>query len=74
MEILKGFDMLDSKAMKTLLVPVLLLFLGSILRISTHVLPLFSVFCTMQLPLQVSNMDKLGFMLILFIIIILWFQ
>ena len=57
-----------------MLVPILSLFFGSILRILTYVLLLFSAFCTMQLPLQASGMNKLGFMSILFIIIVLWFQ
>ena len=56
------------------MVPILSLFLGSILRILTYVLLLFSAFCTMQLPLQASSMMKLRFMSILFIIIILLFQ
>ena len=41
-----------------LLVPILSPFLGSILRILTHVLLLFSVFCTMQLTIQASGMNK----------------
>ena len=64
----------DKSIVLTLLVPILSLFLGSILHILTYVLLLFSLFCTMHFPLQDSGMTKLGFMSILFIIIILWLK
>ena len=67
-------DELVLEVTRPLLVPILSLFLGPILHILTRALPRFSVFCTIQLPLQASGMTKLGFMSILFIIIILWFQ
>ena len=70
----KGGGKISQQYQGLLLVPILSLFLGPILHILTHFLLIFSVFCTMQLPLQALGMTKLRFMSILFIIIILWFQ